>query len=197
MKKERVNHEDGALMNKVFIKKDLKYTGKELTPHWIYKNFNLQGDAIVGFAGEVEVKLTEMVDIEDVLAQEPIYSKKMLNFIIEHFNVPLFETIFRQRIFIAIIKESLESRGFTTTLKGDDLFFEGRKLTVSIATKSLTSTLIHTGVNIFKDGAPIEVSCLDEMGIKNIEEFANEIMGNYEKEVQSAKMALSKVRGVF
>jgi len=184
-------------MNSVFIKDELKYTGAELASHWIYRNFKVQGDAIVAFAGEVDVKITEMVDIEDVLANEPIYSKKMLNFIIEHFNLPLSEGILRQRIFIAIIKETLEAQGFLTTRKGDDLFYQGRKLTVSIATKSPTSVLIHTGINILKDGAPIEVSCLDEMGIKDIEEFAREITERYIEELRSAKTALCKVRGVF
>lgn len=184
-------------MNKVFIKDDLRYTGTQLVPHWIYRNFKVQGDAIVAFVGEVEVKLTEMVDIEDVLANEPIYSKKMLNFIIEHFDLPLCEGICRQRIFIAIIKETLEAREKKITRDGDDLFYEGRKLTVSIATKSPTSTLIHTGVNILKEGAPIEVSCLDEMNIGNIEEFAQEIMERYKKEIESVKIALTKVRGVF
>ncbi len=184
-------------MNTVFVKDDLKYTGAELAPHWIYKNFKVRGDAVVAFAGEVDVKICEMVDIEDVLADEPIYSKKMLNFIIEHFDLPLSEGILRQRIFIAIIKETLEERGIQTTRKGDDLFYQGRKLTVSIATKSPTSTLIHTGINIFKEGAPIEVSCLDEIGIKNMEEFAQEITARYKNEIESVKMALTKVRGVF
>ena len=69
-------------MKTLFIEKETKYTGEELAPHWIYKNFHLQGDAIAAFVGECEVKLTEMVDIEDVINDEPIYSKSMLSFII-------------------------------------------------------------------------------------------------------------------
>ena len=70
-------------MEKLIIDKEIKYIGSQLAPHWIYKNFNIQGDAIVAFIGEVDVKLDEMVDIEDVINNEPIYSKKMLNFLIE------------------------------------------------------------------------------------------------------------------
>ena len=66
-------------MHTKFIENEIKYTGHELAPHWIYKNFKLQGDAIVAFVGETEVNLSEMVDIEDVINNEPIYSKKMLN----------------------------------------------------------------------------------------------------------------------
>lgn len=50
-------------------------------------------------------------------------------------------------------------------------------MSVSIATKSLTSILIHTGVNILSDGAPIPVSGLEsDLGIKDVKEFAIEVM---------------------
>ena len=48
-------------MKTLFIDKEIKYIGSQLAPHWIYKNFKIQGDAIVAFVGECEVKLTEMV----------------------------------------------------------------------------------------------------------------------------------------
>ena len=97
-------------MKTLFIDKEIKYIGSQLAPHWIYKNFKLQGDAIVAFIGECEVALTEMVDIEDVINNEPIYSKSMLSFITEQFNVNLVEGVFRQRLLICIIKELLEER---------------------------------------------------------------------------------------
>ena len=68
-------------MKTKLIEKEIKYTGLELAPHWIYKNFNIQGDAIVAFMGGCDVKLDHMVDIEDVLSNSPIYSEKMLHFI--------------------------------------------------------------------------------------------------------------------
>ena len=123
-----------------FIDNEIKYIGSQLAPHWIYKNFNIQGDAIVAFVGECEVKLTEMVDIEDVINQEPIYSKSMLSFITEQFNVDLVEGVFRQRLLICIIKELLEKRGNFVIRKGDDLMIGDKKLSVSIATKSLLNS---------------------------------------------------------
>ena len=138
-----------------------------------------------------------MVDIEDVINDEPIYSKSMLSFISEQFNVGLVEGVFRQRLLICIIKEALEKRGFKITRNGDDLFFDGRKLTVSIATKSINSVLIHTGINIDSTGAPVKASGLtSELGIVDIKELAQEILTKYSDEIDDIVMASTKVRGV-
>lgn len=184
-------------MKTKFIDEEIKYIGSQLSPHWIYKNFKIQGDSIVSFIGECEVKLTEMVDIEDVINNEPIYSKSMLSFISEQFNVSLVEGVFRQRLLICIIKEALERRGFVIKRNGDDLFFDNKKLSVSIATKSATSILIHTGLNIISDGTPILTSGLSsEMKINDIKDFAVEIMNKYSEEIDDIILASTKVRGV-
>ena len=184
-------------MKTFFIENEIKYIGSQLVPHWIYKNFKIQGDAIVAFIGECEVKLTEMVDIEDVINNEPIYSKSMLSFITEQFNVNLVEGVFRQRLLICIIKELLEEEGIFVVRNGDDLMINGRKLSVSIATKSATSVLIHTGLNIDSKGAPVKASGLtSELGIKDIKEFAIEVMKRYSEELEDIKLASTKVRGV-
>ena len=184
-------------MKTKLIEHEIKYEGWQLSPHWIYKNFKIQGDAIVAFVGECEVKLTEMVDIEDVINNEPIYSKSMLSFISEQFNVGLVEGVFRQRLLICTIKEALEKRGYKITRSGDDLFFEDKKLTVSIATKSVNSILIHTGININSDCAPVKASGLaSELGLSDIKDFAKEIMNKYSQEIDDIILASTKVRGV-
>ncbi|MBE7711788.1 MAG: DUF366 family protein [Cyanobacteria bacterium SIG31] len=184
-------------MKTYFIEKEIKYIGSQLAPHWIYKNFNIQGDSIVAFVGECEVKLTEMVDIEDVINDEPIYSKSMLSFISEQFNVNLIEGVFRQRLLICIIKELLEKRGVFVVRNGDDLMINGRKLSVSIATKSSTSILIHTGLNIDSEGAPVKAAGLEsELGIQDVKSFALEVMKRYSEEINDIILASTKVRGV-
>ena len=184
-------------MKTKLIEEPIKYEGWQLAPHWIYKNFKIQGDAIVAFKGECEVKLTEMVDIEDVINNEPIYSKNMLSFISEQFGVGLTEGVYRQRLLICTIKEVLEDRGFKVVRNGDDLFVNNKKLTVSIATKSLTSILIHTGINIDSVGAPVKASGLtNDLGITDIDELAKEIMKRYSEETEDIFLAGTKVRGV-
>ena len=190
-------------MKTSFIEKEIKYIGSQLAPHWIYKNFKIQGDAIVAFIGECEVKLTEMVDIEDVINNEPIYSKLMLNFISEQFGIGLTEGVLRQRLLITIIKEELEkifqeqNKKIYIKRNGDDLIIDGKKLSVSIATKSITSVLIHTGLNILSEGAPVSASGLEsELGITDIKGFALEIMRRYAEEIDDIILAGTKVRGV-
>jgi len=186
-------------MKTKFIEENTKYTGEELAPHWIYKNFHLQGDVIVAFRGECEVKLTEMVDIEDVINNEPIYSKDMLSFIIEQFNIGLVEGVTRQRLLICIIKETLEKylngRQIDVIRSGDDIYISGKKLSVSIATKSLTSVLIHTGINIDPTRAPVDAIGLDFLKISDIKGFAEDVMVKYSQEIDDIILASTKVTG--
>lgn len=184
-------------MQTKFIEKEIIYTGKELAPHWIYKKFGLQGDAIVAFTGEADVKITDMADIEDVIKNTPIYSKKMLHIIVEHFNLNLVEGVLRQRILVVLLKELLESRGFVAKRCGDDLFVEDKKLTVSIATKSPTSVLIHLGINIIAEGALVKACGLgDDFNITDIKKFAQELIDSYKDEIFWVNRAATKVRGV-
>ena len=182
-------------MKALFVENEIKYTGNQLRPHWIYEKFHILGDAIVSFIGEVDVGLDEMVDIEDVINNEPIYSQSMLNFIIEQFDIDLTAMVVAQRLFISIIKDVLEEYGVSVRRSGDDLFYQNRKLSVSIATKSVTSCLIHTALNIIKDGAPVEASDLSEMGISDYKQFALKIMDKYKNEYEDIKLATYKVRG--
>ena len=138
-----------------------------------------------------------MVDIEDVINNEPIYSKYMLSFITEQFGIGLSEGVLRQRLLITIIKELLEERGIFVIRNGDDLMIDGKKLSVSIATKSMTSVLIHTGLNILSEGAPISASGLtSELGITDTKTFALDVMKKYAEELDDIQYACTKVRGV-
>lgn len=187
-------------MNIKLIEKEITYTGAELAPHWIYKNFHLLGDSAAAFIGKCDVHLTEMVDLEDVINEEPIFSSKMLNIIIEHFNICLTEGVCRQRLLIAVIKEALEALipGIIIVRNGDDLFYENKKLTVSIATKSPTSVLIHTGINIDPAGAPVDAAgLLTHIGVNDIRGFALTVLEKYKNEMETIVNASCKVRGVM
>ena len=187
-------------METLFIDKEIDYTGIQLAPHWIYKNFNIMGNSIVAFIGACDVNLEHMVDIEDVINDEPIYSKKMLNIIEENFDSTLVEMVYKQRLLVTITKELIEKNYPQVNIirSGDDLFVNGKKLSVSIATKSITSTLIHFGLNIDAEGAPVNAADLtSDVGVNDVQKFALDLLYNYQQEVKDIKLAASKVRGVI
>jgi uncharacterized protein len=179
----------------------ITYDGRQLAPHWMYRTFDLLGDAIVAFVGPCRVDLSEMVDIVDVKAQAPIYSPLMLHCIAEFFTTDLELAVYRQRLLIITAKELLEERtDYRLQRRGDDLYVTGEdgscgKLSVSIATVSITSTLIHTGFNIETDGTPVPTVGLAEMGVE-VTAFATDLLRRYTDEVQDIHLARCKVRAV-
>ena len=77
------------------------------------------------------------------------------------------------------------------------MFVNDKKLTVSIATKSVNSILIHTGINIDSNGAPVKACGLkNDLGISDIEAFAAEVLEKYSEEIDDIILASTKVRGV-
>lgn len=184
-------------MKSIFLEKIITYNGTQLCSHWILKNSELKGDAIVSFIGPCDVDLSHMVDLEDVLGKKPIYSESMLHFIAEHFECDLEKTILRQRLLITQIQE--EYRGYVPSAfiirKGNDLFIENFKLTVSIATTSPVSTLIHTGINISSRNTPVPTWGLKDDAIDPIL-FAKGVMKRYVEEMEGVRWARAKVRGV-
>ncbi|MDO7786125.1 DUF366 family protein [Desulforamulus aquiferis] len=181
------------------IGQELKYDGRQLSSLWAFRNYRLQGDSIICFRGPCQVELTEMVDLADVIANAPIYSESMLHFIIEHFDLDLEKTVVRQRLFISQIKEVIYKRtGRILSRQGDDLFYGNKKLSVSIATLSPVSTMIHTGLNISSRNTPVPTVSLVELGFSENEilTLGQEIAETYANEISSIKLARCKVRGV-
>lgn len=179
--------------------REIIYNGQQLRPHWIFEEFNLLGDSIVAFVGECTVKIDHMVDLEDVKDNSPIYSKKMLSFIIEHFGASLEEIVLRQRLFMCIIQDALNKllNRNAVLRDGDDLYFEGGKLSVSIATISPVSGLIHVGINIDSENAPVNAAgLLSEMNLNNTNDFAIQLLKSYTIEQQQIKNATYKVKPV-
>lgn len=184
-------------MKKYWIEKEFTYDGAQLRSHWIFENTGILGDAVVAFIGAADVPLNNMVDLVDVAAKENIYSKSMLHFIIEHFGMDLEKSIFCQRIFSSIVAEELTKIvcGCEIERKGDDIFDKDRKLSVSIATLSPVSSLIHFGINIISEGTPVPTKGLSDYKV-DPRNFADVVMTKYISELESASLARCKVRPV-
>jgi len=183
------------LPNVLFIPDEIAYTGEQLRSHWAYANYDLVGDSIVAFVGPCDVKPQHMRDVEDLKASSRIYSERMLHFLVEHFDADLQRAVLRQRLFMAILSGSLNRRFGETRVRreGSDLYDGKSKLTVSVASVSPVSALIHAGINISSRNTPVPTLGLDDYGIAPVE-FGKEALAAYAKECAAARKARCKVR---
>jgi hypothetical protein len=179
-----------------FHENELAY--KELYSHFAYKNFGVAGDSIVSFIGPCDVSGDNLVDLADRAAGEYIKAAKMLHFVVEHFAMDLLTAVRHQRLLCAVLYEYLNGRSYRPGLRrdGDDLYVGEGKLTVSIATVSPVSALIHLGVNIDATGAPVKTADLTRFVNLKAEEVAAGIMERYAGEVDGIYAAAAKVRSV-
>jgi hypothetical protein len=181
-------------MISAFLPKKIKYTGRQLASLWAYKNFGLLGDSIVAFIGPCNIPFNLMADVEDVRGKHKIYSSLMLHFIVEHFDCDLEKAVLRQRMLAGIVKEALEDshRLHRLKRKGDDLYDGDKKLSISIATASPVSTMIHFAVNIETKRTPVKAAGLNDYKVSP-KQFAIKVMESYTEEMQSVKQARCKV----
>jgi uncharacterized protein len=139
-------------MKCIILPDKFDYDGSQISSLWAYNNFGVQDDSVVVFRGACDVRIEHMIDLEDRRANESIWSEDMVSFIIEHFDSTDLKLIYaRQRLFTAIVREYLAGIGVQTSREGDDLFLDGKKLTVSIASTSAVSQKIHFGINVSHD----------------------------------------------
>lgn len=119
----------------------------------------------------------------------------MLHAVIMHPGCDLRSAVLRQRLLVCILCESLASRDITAERRGDDVFVDERKLTVSIAAPSSDACLIHLGINVDPAGAPVAAIGLEALGI-NPHDLGDELMTRYAQELATAAYAETKVREV-
>lgn len=192
-------------MNTKYLPDRINYDGSQLRSHWIFETAGLLGDAIVAFRGKCDVLREYMVDLVDKQAGSRIYSEDMLHFIVEHFDTDLERCILRQRLLIAIILEVLckfplplgervKGEGGVDR-RGNDLFDGDAKLSVSIATASPVSCLLHVGINVSSKNTPIKTKGLQDYNI-NPKALAEDVMKMYKIELEGVEEARWKVRGV-
>jgi uncharacterized protein len=114
----------------------------------------------------------------------------------------------RQRIFVMIIKDMLQELGIKTIRMGDDLYHKNvnkvknknGKLSVSIATCSVSSMKIHFALNLTEKGTPDNVETASilnsgaEIEIDDVQEIAKEAVSKYIVEISSIEKDISKTR---
>ncbi len=183
-------------MQAAWIDEPTEYDGSQLRSHFAYSELGILGESIVAWCGPCDVALDALVDLEDRREKGTIHSTSMLHFVVEHFEGGLARAVVRQRLLVVIAADVIEFFGAPRPRRrGDDLYHADRKLSVSIATVSPVSTLIHLGLNVDAEGAPVPAADLAEFDI-DPRRAAETIQERYIEEHASIERALRKVRGV-
>ncbi|MHB8897075.1 MAG: DUF366 family protein [Candidatus Geothermincolia bacterium] len=186
--------------------KTIEYDGSQLSPLWAYTSFDVMGDSIVSFRGPCNVSEEFMVDMEDKRKGAEIVSADMLHFIVEYFGVGIDEIVLVQRLLISTVTDLLKDAVFEEVdveREFDNIFAyppdeeERGKLSVSVATVSPVSGLIHMGLNISTEGTPVRTAGLVEIGVEDIDKFAVEVARRFIEEMKNVKKDACKVRPVM
>jgi len=182
-----------------FIDGSIFYDGSQLRSHWAFEQFGILGDSIVSFVGGARVEADRLVDWVDRRAGDYIASELMLHFIVERFDPDLLRAVLAQRLLVAraaeILNLELRKAAGRVERRGDDLFVEGKKLSVCIATVSPVSSIVHFGLNVEPGETPVSTIGLNELDV-HPKNFASTLLQDYVAELESAELACKKVRWV-
>jgi len=182
-----------------------EYDGSQINPSWAFQEFGIYGSSIVTWIGPVNITPDNLKDFADVGLE--IKSSNMVNFICEFFDQqpPNMRIAYlRQRLLVMIFREILTEYGVETTREGDDIFVGGAKLSISIASVSLSSAKIHFALNLEDRGTPDDVETIGLYDIKinnqqvftenNLMELINKTVSRFIDEIETIENDISKTK---
>ncbi len=186
-------------MKTKWLKQTDLYDGTQLRSLYAYLDHKILGDSAVAWAGPCDVSFEHMVDGEDLLDRSMIRGSNMVHFIIEVFDQSLMSGVLLQRLFANIVRDVLIELSPMKSLEilrtGDDLYWKNKKLSISIATRSPVSTMVHFAINISAKGTPVDAGGLEDLKV-NVMDFANRCLEILKSEYESSLDATRKVRPV-
>ena len=182
-----------------------EYDGSQINPSWAFQEFGIYGSSIITWIGPVNITPDNLKDFADVGLE--IKSNHMVNFICEFFDQqpPNMRIAYlRQRLLVMIFREILTEYGIQTKREGDDIFVDGGKLSISIASISLSSAKIHFALNLEDKGTPSDVETIGLFDIKvndeqiftndNLLELINKTVKRFINEVETIENDISKTK---
>lgn len=183
-----------------------EYDGSQINPSWAFQEFGIYGSSIVTWIGPVNITPDNLKDFADVGLE--IKSNYMVNFICEFFDQqpPNMRIAYlRQRLLVMIFREILTEYGIETKREGDDIFVDGGKLSISIASVSLSSAKIHFALNLEDKGTPDGVETIglfdikDENGVQifsddNLLDLINKTASRFIEELETIENDISKTK---
>ena len=182
-----------------------EYDGSQINPSWAFQEFGIYGSSIITWIGPVNITSDNLKDFADVGLE--IKSNYMVNFICEFFDqqpTNMRIAYLRQRLLVMIFREILTEKGVATRREGDDIFVEGRKLSISIASVSLSSAKIHFALNLEDKGTPDDVDTIGLYDIRvdgkqvfnedNLVELINDTVSRFTDELETIENDISKTK---
>ena len=182
-----------------------EYDGSQINPSWAFQEFGIYGSSIVTWIGPVNITPDNLKDFADVGLE--IKSNHMVNFICEFFDQqpPNMRIAYlRQRLLVMIFREILTEYGVQTKREGDDIFVDNGKLSISIASVSLSSAKIHFALNLEYKGTPDDVETIGLFDIRvndkqifnndNLLELINKTVSRYIDELETIDNDISKTK---
>ena len=175
---------------------DQDYDGTQLCSGFVVRHAPGAEHAVLLFEGAADVPVENLVDTEDAENDRPIGSERMAHVIVFHRDMPLAQAVLAQRLLGRLAADWIRERsGRGVTVRGDDLYVGEGKLSVSIATRCPTGSLIHFAVNVETEGTPVRTAGLRELRLA-AGEFLRALGRMYSEEMASARHAENKVREV-
>ena len=182
-----------------------EYDGSQINPSWAFQEFGIYGSSIITWIGPVNITPDNLKDFADVGLE--IKSNYMANFICEFFDQqpPNMRIAYlRQRLLVMIFREILTEYGVQTEREGDDIFVDGGKLSISIASVSLSSAKIHFALNLEDKGTPSDVETIGLYDIRvngrqvftedNLLDLINKTVTKFIDELETIEKDISKTK---
>lgn len=188
-------------METYFIEKKFPYDGTQLHSLYAYLEHGVLGPSVVSWVGPCAIPFSHMVDGEDLLAKAVIQGDEMLHFIVEVFDRDLFSGVTLQRLFASIAKDYIQNQRGPLPAQnlhrdGDDIYLDDKKLSISIASKSPVSVMVHFAMNVTNKGTPVPTLSLEDLKM-DPRKTAEDLMNLFKNEFMSMVNATQKVRPVL
>jgi hypothetical protein len=179
------------------------YSGAQIHSRFAYKFFrkdvNPLGNIVV-FIAPMLVEAENLIDLEDALANDFIYSDKAINFLMELPGYSIEAGVLFQRLFNTALGSLLASKYIPDAVHvdGDDIMVtvgvqEEKKASVSIAKLDNGAVLIHTGINIEAGDKAPSFAYSTKLNPEQAEEFIKEAINIFEFTVKDVFTATTKL----
>jgi len=183
----------------------LDYDGALIHSRFAYTYFRdkyIPTGCVIAFRGKMNVT-TNLIDKEDLLNNDFIFSEDAINFCWEIPNLCAFGGVAFQRLFCTYVANALSdlcrqaNKEIDLTVMGDDLMVridenKFQKASVSISTVKDGAVLGHLGINVVAGNRAPSFAYSTQLTDEEVETFANNVIAIFNELTASLFVATTK-----